>query len=202
MPGSQGNGPRQQPPNRPGSNSGLILPGKENGQFGGSLGQKELGTKPVNNFRPPPGFMDSPEQAKQHKSADPQKLLAKLKTGAGHWHELAKALPMLQRAGFDWLAIESETGLERALQSIWTIAGQVYESLQQSSNFPQEKLKYFDPEDSEYKLYPMRLLAVSARGPVAEYIADHDLNTKVLQYELCLQSCQPSYLLASSPLRL
>ena len=123
--------------------------------------------------------MDSPEQAKQYSSDDPQKLLKKLKTGSGHWHELAQALPALQRAGFDWLAIESETGLERALQSIWTIAGQVYDSLQQQATCPKEKLSYFDPEDSEYKLYPMRLLAVNARGPVAEYIVDHDLNTKV-----------------------
>jgi len=138
----------------------------------------QLGNTPVNNFRPPPGFMDSLD-AKQPVAEDPQKLLAKLKTGAGYWHELARALPALQRAGFDWLNIEAETGLERALQSIWTIAGQVYDSLKEQANFPQEKLKYFNPEDSEYKLYPMCILAVTARGPVAEYIADHDLNTTV-----------------------
>ena len=124
--------------------------------------------------------MDSPDQAAQHPVAeDPQKLLQKLKTGNGYWHELATALPALQRAGFDWLAIEAETGLERALQSIWTIAGQVFESLKQQANFPDEKLRYFNVEDSEYKLYPMRVLAVQARGPVAEYIVDHNLNTKV-----------------------
>ncbi|KAL0038772.1 hypothetical protein WJX79_007235 [Trebouxia sp. C0005] len=172
MPGSQGaNNQRQQQPGRSGSSSGLILPGK-----GGSGKMPQLGNTPVNNFRPPPGFMDSLD-AKQPVAEDPQKLLAKLKTGAGYWHELARALPALQRAGFDWLNIEAETGLERALQSIWTIAGQVYDSLKEQANFPQEKLKYFNPEDSEYKLYPMRILAVTARGPVAEYIADHDLNT-------------------------
>ena len=173
MPGTQSTGnQRQQQPNRPESSSGLILPSK------GSGGKPQLGNTPVNNFRPPPGFMDSAD-AKQPVTEDPQKLLAKLKTGTGHWHELARALPALQRAGFDWLAIEAETGLERALQSIWTIAGQVYDSLKQQANFPQEKLKYFNPEDSEYKLYPMRILAVTARGPVAEYIVDHDLNTTV-----------------------
>ena len=138
----------------------------------------QLGNTPVNNFRPPPGFMDRPD-AKQPVAEDPQKLLAKLKTGAGHWHELARSLPALQRAGFDWLNIEAETGLERVLQSIWTIAGQVYDSLKEQSDFPQEKLAYFNPEDSEYKLYPMRILAVTARAPVAEYIVDHDLNTTV-----------------------
>ncbi len=174
MPGSQGAGnQRQQPPGRSGSSSGLILPGK-----GGAGKMPQLGNTPVNNFRPPPGFMDSLD-AKQPVAEDPQKLLAKLKTGAGYWHELARALPALQRAGFDWLNIEAETGLERALQSIWTIAGQVYDSLKEQANFPQEKLKYFNPEDSEYKLYPMRILAVTARGPVAEYIADQDLNTTV-----------------------
>lgn len=176
MPGTQGSGSqRQQQPNRSSSSSGLILPGP-----GERKKMPQLGNTPVNNFRPPSGFMDSPDQAAKHAVAeDPQQLLAKLKTGAGQWHELARALPALQRAGFDWLAIEAETGLERVLQSIWTIAGQVYDSLKQQANFPEEKLKYFNIEDSEYKLYPMRILAVSARGPVAEYIVDHDLNTTV-----------------------
>ena len=129
--------------------------------------------------------MDSSDQAARHPVAeDPQKLLQKLKNGTGYWHELATALPALQRAGFDWLAIEAETGLERALQSIWTIAGQVFETLKQQNNFPNEKLAYFNTEDSEYKLYPMRVLAVQARGPVAEYIVDHDLNTKVIPHDL------------------
>ncbi|KAL3138408.1 hypothetical protein ABBQ32_006204 [Trebouxia sp. C0010 RCD-2024] len=175
IPGNQSPGdPRQQQQNRSGSNSGLIMPGK-GGQAGHGAG---LGNTPVNNFKPPPGFMDSPNDAKHPVAEDPQKLLQKLKTGNGYWHELATALPALQRAGFDWLAIEAETGLERALQSIWTIAGQVFESLKQQANFPDEKLRYFNTEDSEYKLYPMRVLAVQARGPVAEYIVDHDLNTK------------------------
>lgn len=151
------------------------MPGK--GSTGGH--GAGLGSTPVNNFKPPPGFMDSPDDARHPVAEDPQKLLQKLKTGNGYWHELATALPALQRAGFDWLAIEADTGLERALQSIWTIAGQVFESLKQQANFPDEKLRYFNTEDSEYKLYPMRVLAVQARGPVAEYIVDHDLNTKV-----------------------
>ena len=162
------------------------MPGK--GSSGGH--GAGLGNTPVNNFKPPPGFMDSPDDARHTVAEDPQKLLQKLKTGNGYWHELATALPALQRAGFDWLAIEADTGLERALQSIWTIAGQVFESLKQQANFPDEKLRYFNTEDSEYKLYPMRVLAVQARGPVAEYIVDHDLNTKVRsqfhpQYEKC-----------------
>ena len=69
MPGQQGNNSRQQPSGRPGSGSGLIMPGQEKS----SLRQPQLGTTPVNNFRPPPGFMDSPEQAKQNSSDDPQK---------------------------------------------------------------------------------------------------------------------------------
>ena len=175
MPGQQqqgGQGPSGQ--NRPGS-GGLIMPGKSGG---GSNTQRQPGNTPVTNFRPPPGFMDSADQ-KPAAVVDPRELLAKLREGSDYWHELAKCLPALQRLGYDWLAIESETGLERATQSIWTIAGQVYDSLKAQANFPQEKLKYFNTEDSEFKLYPMRVLSVSARAPVAEYIVDHNLNTTV-----------------------
>ena len=122
--------------------------------------------------------MDSLDQ-KPTTVSDPLELIAKLRSGNDYWHELAKSLPALQRLGYDWLAIESETGIERATQSIWTIAGQVYDTLKAQPNFPTEKLKFFDAEDSEFKLYPMRVLSVNARGPVAEYIVDHQLNTTV-----------------------
>lgn len=116
---------------------------------------------------------------KQAAAANPQELLAKLKSNAGYWHELAKYLPILQAAGYDWMYIENETGIERALQSIWAIAGLVYDTLKAAGNFPAEKLPYFDAEDSEYKLYPMRILPVDARASVAEYIVDQNLSTTV-----------------------
>lgn len=173
MPGQGNQGQNQSGQDRSGPGR-LIMPGKN----GGSSSQRQPGNTPVTNFRPPPGFMDSWDKRPQPVE-DPQELLTKLKSGNDYWHELAKSLPALQRLGYDWLAIESETGIERVTQSIWTIAGQVYDSLKAQANFPQEKLRYFNTEDSEFKLYPMRVLSVSARAPVAEYIVDHNLNTTV-----------------------
>ena len=195
MPGQQQQGGQGQSGQNRG---GLIMPGNSGG---GNNTQRQPGNTPVTNFRPPPGFMDSVDQ-KPAAVGDPRELLAKLREGSDYWHELAKCLPALQRLGYDWLAIESETGLERATQSIWTIAGQVYDSLKAQASFPQEKLKYFNTEDSEFKLYPMRVLSVSARAPVAEYIVDHNLNTTVrwpsppptLSLSLCTQ-CSDCFLI-------
>ena len=87
--------------------------------------------------------------------------------------------------------IENETGIERALQIIWAIAGLVYDTLKAGGNFPAEKLQYFDAEDSEYKLYPMRILPVDARASVAEYIVDQNLSTTVglLSHLLPVECC-------------
>ena len=54
-----------------------------------------------------------------------QEHLRRVKSGAGHWHELAKLLPVLHAAGFDSVFIEQEAGVERATQNRWTVSMQV-----------------------------------------------------------------------------
>lgn len=45
-----------------------------------------------------------------------------MRGGTGHWHELAKLLPILNTAGFDSLLVEQEAGVERATQNKWTVS--------------------------------------------------------------------------------
>lgn len=122
----------------------LIIPGQRNaGPSGGRLiipgqggvtdrpagpgGLAGSGQPPVQqNFRPPPGFMDAvgrPQAEKVDLSVD--EMLNRLRAGAGHWHQLARLLPALQRAGYDAVAVEEATGLERRLQNVWGSAAQV-----------------------------------------------------------------------------
>lgn len=54
-----------------------------------------------------------------------QVLLNRVRANTGHWHELAKLLPVLAAAGYDSLIIEQEAGVERATQNRWTVSMQV-----------------------------------------------------------------------------
>lgn len=110
--------------NRPGN---LIMPGQGPGQ-GRPLAPGMGSDMPAatTNFRPPPGFMDAvgrPQE--QDLGISPDEMLGRLRTNAGAWHELAKFLPALQRAGYDSMVVEEVVGLERRLQNVWTAAEQV-----------------------------------------------------------------------------
>ncbi len=54
-----------------------------------------------------------------------EEMFNRLRSNAGHWHQLAKLLPLLQRAGVDSVQVEEAVGLERKLQNMWTAAEQV-----------------------------------------------------------------------------
>lgn len=54
-----------------------------------------------------------------------QDMLNRIRADAGPWHQLAKLLPALTRAGVDATAVEAETGLERARQNVWAVSEQV-----------------------------------------------------------------------------
>ena len=54
-----------------------------------------------------------------------QELLQRVRGGTGHWHELAKLLPILNASGYDGLLIEQEAGVERATQNKWAVSMQV-----------------------------------------------------------------------------
>lgn len=51
--------------------------------------------------------------------------LDRLRSNAGHWHELAKLLPRLAMSGYDSQVVEMETGLERVTQNAWMVAQSV-----------------------------------------------------------------------------
>lgn len=53
-----------------------------------------------------------------------QDMLNRIRADAGPWHQLAKLLPALTRAGLDATAVEAETGLERARQNVWAVSEQ------------------------------------------------------------------------------
>lgn len=52
-------------------------------------------------------------------------MLAKLRAQSESWYKLAAYLPQLTRAGYDSIAIEADTGLEKIQQSVWTVAVEV-----------------------------------------------------------------------------
>jgi hypothetical protein len=174
LPGQQNNG---------GGNSGggsrLVMPGQgSGGSSGGSLVGGGGGPAPVQNFRPPPGFMfmekadmgpDAPES-----SMSSDEMLNRLRGLSGHWHQLAKFLPALQRMGIDGMAVEEATGLERKTQNVWNTAAQVHESIAAPGLLSPEDLAHFDAE-GEYLLYELRFLSVRQRAPVASFIAQRNL---------------------------
>lgn len=120
----------------PGSDQGsggprkLVFPktaGEPGGRpgYGGPDPAQPTAATPA-QFRPPPGFMDAvgrPTLEEPDMSTD--EMLNRLRSNAGHWHQLANLLPALARAGVDSTVVEEMVGLERRLQNVWTGAEQV-----------------------------------------------------------------------------
>ena len=102
---------------------------------------------------------------------DVETALAKLRAQAGPWHQLAALLPQLQRAGIDAMAVELETGLERATQALWQTAAQVFASLKSDALFPAAALPAFDSPPGAPALHELRNLPADARRGAAEYLA-------------------------------
>ena len=69
--------------------------------------------------------MDAEGPASGDTGLSSEEMLGRLRALSGHWHELAKFLPALQRAGIDAMAVEEATGLERRIQNVWGTAAQV-----------------------------------------------------------------------------
>lgn len=102
--------------------------------------------------------------------------LDRIRSSAGHWHELAQLLPRLAMSGYDSQVVEMETGLERVTQNAWMVAQSVYDSLKKSGAVPPEKLACFDNEEGANQLYYMRYLSDPARPATAIYIVDNQLD--------------------------
>lgn len=139
--------PSQEGGSRPAGLQKLIVPDSSDPLAGGSAFRNAGGslspyegipdtTQSVptgNNFRPPPGFMNSdaplPPAGSVTSSMTPQQMLNKLQVRSGLWHQLAKLVPLLNAAGYDSAAIDAATGTTPAQQNIMMVAATVYDSL-------------------------------------------------------------------------
>lgn len=121
---------------------------------------------------------DDSAQNKERSTGSPQDMLAKLRAQSESWYKLAAYLPQLTRAGYDSIAIEADTGLEKIQQSVWTVAVEVYQSLQRSGECSKETLNYFDREGADVLLYELRFNAGPSRPDAATYIAENQLDTQ------------------------
>ncbi|GAB4818970.1 hypothetical protein N2152v2_006016 [Parachlorella kessleri] len=167
-----GNGPQGGPAGRK-----LVLPGQQGGQRpqpGGGAGGAP--SPAFGNFRPPPGFMDAPGKPEAPEATmSVEEMLNRLRSNAGEWHQQAKLLPLLLRAGCDSVAVEEAVGLERRVQNVWIAAEQVYESVKKSGELSGAELAHFDGEGGEELLYELRLLSIKQRTQAAAYIVENDL---------------------------
>lgn len=111
VPGQGGGVPPRQGGQLSGGGSGLVgIPGQP---------------PPMQNFRPPPGFMNADGPAPEETGMSTEEMLSRINSLSGSWHQLAKLLPALQRAGVDAIAVEEFTGLERKTQNVWQTSAQV-----------------------------------------------------------------------------
>lgn len=114
-------------------------------------------------------------------AASPQDMLRRLQAQAGRWHELARLLPLLQAKGFDAMAVEEATGLERRMQNVWTSASSIYRSLDKSGEVSSRTMQYFDSPGGELLLHELRFLSLKQRIAAVEYIASSELDTAEAQ---------------------
>lgn len=179
------NGRPQQPSKAPGPGS-LILPGQYN--QGGRSQRSPMGLENTpsdsaagplpNKYRPPPGFMNDDVQDSALAQADPQQLLSKLRAQSGHWHDLAKCLPILYRKGFDTSKIAEITGVDPVEQNRWVVAGTVYDSLVATGKVEPDILQQFD-NGGDHLLYHFRFLPAERRAAAAKYIVANALDEPV-----------------------
>ena len=95
-------------------------------------------------FKPPPTFDDQ----KVTEDLDANQMVMMLSQRAGHWFQLAKYIPALQKMGYVPDRIFDETGIENKEQVLWQTWLATYASLKSSKEFPDELLSYFESEYS------------------------------------------------------
>ena len=113
----------------------------------------------------------NPSSSAEEGPFDVEIALSRVRARAGPWHQLAALLPRLQAAGIDAMAVEVETGLERATQALWQTAAQVFASLRSDGLFPAAALPAFDSPPGAPALHELRNLPADARRGAAEYLA-------------------------------
>ncbi|KAG2426314.1 hypothetical protein HXX76_013071 [Chlamydomonas incerta] len=161
-----------------GSNADNFLPDDSTlGLVGESL---VGGPATLNKYRPPAGFMNEnlPEDA--YSSMEPQEMLNKLRSRAGHWHELAKLMAPLNSSGYSSTSIDEMTGITPLEQSKWVVAATVYESVKASPAVSPETLRHFNA-GGEDLLHPFRFLSAERRVAAAQYIAEQNLDPQMCE---------------------
>lgn len=111
---------------------------------------------------------------------EPQEMLNRLRSRAGHWHELAKLFPALNSKGFDSATIDEMTGITPAEQNKWIVAATVYESVKASSAVPRETLTRFNGEGYDL-LYPFRFLSAERRAAAANYLVEQGMDAPMCE---------------------
>ena len=139
-----------------GSKPTYLAPGQE---MAGSYEQQ---------YKPPPTFEDQ----KVTEELDTNQMIMMLRQRAGHWFQLAKYIPALQKAGYIPDQIFDETGIENKEQVMWQTWLSTYASLKASKEFPNELLSYFESEYSGSPcLSQINFLPSGKRDAAAEFIA-------------------------------
>jgi len=139
-----------------GSKPTYLAPGQE---MAGSYEQQ---------YKPPPTF----EEQKVTEELDTNQMIMMLRQRAGHWFQLAKYIPALQKAGYIPDQIFDETGIENKEQVMWQTWLSTYASLKASKEFPNELLPYFESEYSGSPcLSQINFLPSGKRDAAAEFIA-------------------------------
>ena len=139
-----------------GSKPTYLAPGQE---MAGSYEQQ---------YKPPPTF----EEQKITDELDTNQMIMMLRQRAGHWFQLAKYIPALQKAGYIPDQIFDETGIENKEQVLWQTWLSTYASLKASKAFPSELLPYFETEYSGSPcLSQINFLPSGKRDAAAEFIA-------------------------------
>ena len=146
----------------------------------GGIGGTELGPPTVNKYRPPAGFMNEQLPDDGTQSMDAEQMLSKLRSRAGHWHQLAKYVPALLGKGYDSNAIDAVTGITPLEQSRWTVAGTVYDSIAGPGGLPQPLLDRFN-DGGEELLYHFRFLGAERRLEAARFIVARNLDPQACE---------------------
>ncbi|GFR49049.1 hypothetical protein Agub_g11075 [Astrephomene gubernaculifera] len=170
--------PDKQQGARPGG-EGSFLP--DESSLGLVSNQALPGGPPMlNKYRPPAGFMNETLPDDSTANTDPQEMLNKLRSRAGHWHDLAKFIPALNSKGYSAAVIDELTGITPAEQNKWVVSGTVYESVKASPAVPREVLSRFDGAGVDL-LYPFRFLSAERRVAAAQYIVAQNLDAAMCE---------------------
>lgn len=179
---------QQRPGGRPGGEN--FLPDDSTLGLVGETQNLVGGPPTLNKYRPPAGFMNDTLPEDSTANMEPQEMLNRLRSRAGHWHELAKLFPALNSKGFDSATIDEMTGITPAEQNKWIVAATVYESVKASSAVPRETLTRFNGEGYDL-LYPFRFLSAERRAAAANYLVEQGMDAPVSWYNRVRQIERP-----------